>query len=110
MTDPAKTASLSDKQITDFFHNKTSWKKKLTAAEIVLIRAAASPTLNRWTGTCDVDRMAELIRKKPARLESVGPFLMKATLSMNGCAAAAKFSAGPGRAGEFFLHRLRRAA
>ena len=47
--------------------------------------------VDRWTGICDIDRMAELGRREPALLQSVGPLLIRATVSMHGCAPSTKF-------------------
>ena len=110
-----KMAEMNDEKLADFFFAKvftddepageppTTPKERwqLTPTELEFIRAAASPAqrqrkggrtmVDRWTGICDIDRMAELGRREPALLQSVGPLLIRATVSMHGCAPSTKF-------------------
>ena len=107
-------ADLNAERIADFFFNKAftddepkgepatipKQRRKLTPTEIEFIRAAASPVevyrngkpgFDRWTGICDVERMAELVRQEPTLLQTVGPLLIRVTVAMRGCAASTKF-------------------
>ena len=110
-----KMAEMSDEKLADFFFAKVftddepagepptipKERWQLTPTELEFIRAAASPAqrqrkggrtmVDRWTGICDIDRMAELVRREPALLQSVGPLLIRATVSMHGCAPSTKF-------------------
>ena len=110
-----KMAEMSDEKLADFFFAKVftddepadepptipKERWQLTPTELEFIRAAASPAqrqrkggrtmVDRWTGICDIDRMAELGRREPALLQSVGPLLIRATVSMHGCAPSTKF-------------------
>ncbi|NKB72584.1 MAG: hypothetical protein GKR89_36370 [Candidatus Latescibacteria bacterium] len=102
---PTKEPPMNAQQITEFFFSKgcvdgdeedlqTAIKRdtrKLTPDEVEFIRAAATPTTDRWTGVCDVDRMAELVEQAPVLLESLGPLLLRVTVATRGCADATKF-------------------
>ena len=118
---PLNMADMSDEKLADFFFAKAltddepegepptipkdRWR--LTPTELEFIRAAASPAerqrkggrtmVDRWAGICDVGRMAELVRREPALLQSVGPLLLRATVAMRGCAPVNQVPAGPRR-------------
>ena len=118
---PLNMADMSDEKLADFFFAKAftddepegepptipKERWQLTPTELEFIRAAASPAerqrkggrtmVDRWAGICDVSRMAELVRREPALLQSVGPLLIRATVAMRGCAPSTKFLLGPRR-------------
>ena len=108
-------AVVTDQQLTDFFFGKSftddeldgesptipKERWSLTPLELEFIRAAASPAArkdkkgktraDRWSGICDVDRMAQLADREPALLQSVGKLLLRTTVAMRGCQAATEF-------------------
>lgn len=112
---PLNMADMSDEKLADFFFAKAftddepedepptipKERWQLTPTQLEFIRAAASPAerrrkggrtmVDRWAGICDVGRMAELVRREPALLQSVGPLLIRATVAMRGCAPSTKF-------------------
>ena len=111
---PLNMADMSDEKLADFFFAKAftddepkgelptipKERWRLTLTELEFIRAATSPAerqrkggrtmVDRWAGICDVGCMAELVRREPALLQSVGPLLIRATVAMRGCALSTK--------------------
>jgi ankyrin repeat protein len=69
----------------------TLLERDFTAIESDFVLAGATLTKSRWTGMCDVDRMAELLRQEPKLIKSVGPLVLKESIQVAGCADAVKF-------------------
>ncbi|NKB71705.1 MAG: hypothetical protein GKR89_31915 [Candidatus Latescibacteria bacterium] len=110
---PGDRAPLTDEEFTKFIFGELKlkhatglgdlarWQKsRLTPTELEFARAAATPILrilgkdlivDRWGGVCDTNRMAAMVDREPALLQSVGPALLVATIALKGCADATKF-------------------
>ena len=99
-----RLAELSDEQIIDLLNEKVPVDdaRAPTPTEIAFARAAFTPVerwrkkgggwhWKGWEGECDVIRMHRLVQREPSLIASIGARLLKATISVRGCAPAVSF-------------------
>ena len=66
-------------------------ERPLTPLEEEFVDAAVRRASDRWTGECDVERMAALVERHPSLLETIGPAVLNITAYRRGCAPALEF-------------------
>ena len=66
-------------------------ERPLTPVEQEFVDAAVRRTSDRWTGECDVERMAALVEGHPSLLETIGPAVVNIAAYRDGCAPALEF-------------------
>ena len=66
-------------------------KRPLTPLEEEFVDAAVRRASDRWTGECDVERMAALVERHPSLLETIGPAVLNIAAYRRGCAPALEF-------------------
>ena len=60
----------------------------LSPTEQAFVDAAMRYGTSRWDGTCDVERMKELLEQEPALLDTVGQAIVNIAVAVRGCAPA----------------------
>ena len=66
-------------------------ERPLTPLEEEFVDAAVRRASDRWTGECDVERMAALVERHPSLLETIGPAVLNIAAYRRGCAPALEF-------------------
>ena len=66
-------------------------ERPLTPAEVEFVDASVRQTSGRWSGECDVERMAALVEGHPSLLETIGPAVLNIAAFRRGCAPALEF-------------------
>ena len=66
-------------------------ERPLTPAEEEFVDASVRLTSDRWSGECDVERMAALVERHPSLLETIGPAVLNIAAYRGGCAPALEF-------------------
>ena len=66
-------------------------ERPLTPLEEEFVDAAVRHTSDRWSGECDVERMAALVERHPSILETIGPAVLNIAAYRGGCAPALEF-------------------
>ena len=66
-------------------------ERPLTPAEEEFVDAAVRHTSDRWSGECDVERMADLVERHPSLLETIGPAVLNIAAYRGGCGPALEF-------------------
>ena len=82
-------------------------ERPLTPAEEEFVDAAVRHTSDRWSGECDVERMAALVERHPSLLETIGPAVLNIAAFRRGCAPALEFLLDRGLVFSVAEHRAR---
>ena len=82
-------------------------ERPLTPAEEEFVDASVRHTSDRWSGECDVERMAALVERHPSLLETIGPAVHNIAAYRGGCAPALEFLLDRGLVFSVAEHRAR---
>ena len=82
-------------------------ERPLTPLEEEFVDAAVRHTSDRWSGECDVERMAALVERHPSLLETIGPAVLNIAAYRGGCAPALEFLLDRGLVFSVAEHRAR---
>ena len=82
-------------------------ERPLTPAEEEFVDASVRHTSDRWSGECDVERMAALVERHPSLLETIGPAVLNIAAYRGGCAPALEFLLDRGLVFSVAEHRAR---
>ena len=100
---------MDDRETTAFW--RQAWmsehERPLTPVEEEFVDASVRHTSDRWSGECDVERMAALVERHPSLLETIGPAVLNIAAYRGGCAPALEFLLDRGLVFSVAEHRAR---